>query len=117
VKRIGKPFPDVYEMALQSVLAMSDNVNKSRICMVGDALETDVAGGTRFGIDTVWVLKNGVHSIDIYTNDNNNNVQNNDTDLMQSANRVLDNFNANCTGTYAEGLTLSPTFVVPCFQW
>lgn len=113
IKRIGKPFPDVYDTALQS---LSDLViDKSRICMIGDALETDITGGSMFGIDTIWVLKNGVHSIDIQktlsTSSNSND------DILKSANVVLDTFNENNIGTYAEGKKLSPTFVIPYFQW
>jgi HAD superfamily hydrolase (TIGR01450 family) len=114
IKRIGKPFPDVYDMALQS---LSNQVkDKSRICMIGDALETDITGGTMFGIDTVWVLNNGVHSIDIQNNLNSS-AESEGIDILKSANVVLDTFNNNNIGTYAEGQTLSPTFVIPYFQW
>ena len=114
IKRIGKPFPDVYAVALQS---LSDRViDKSRICMIGDALETDITGGTMFGIDTIWVLKNGVHSIDIQKTLGTT-VSNTNHDILKGANVVLDTFNENNIGTYAEGRKLSPTFVIPYFQW
>ena len=114
VKRIGKPFSDVYDVAIQS---LSDRViDKSRICMIGDALETDITGGTMFGVDTIWVLNNGVHSIDIKKNLNGSSGTDNN-DILKSANMVLDTFNNNSGGTYAEGKMLSPTFVIPYFQW
>ena len=114
VKRIGKPFSDVYDVAMQS---LSDRViDKARICMIGDALETDITGGTMFGVDTIWVLNNGVHSIDIKKNLNGSSGTDNN-DILKSANMVLDTFNNNSGGTYAEGKMLSPTFVIPYFQW
>jgi HAD superfamily hydrolase (TIGR01459 family) len=99
VKRIGKPFADVYQMALQHT------PNLSRVCMVGDALETDVVGGSAFGVDTVWVVKDGIHSDDIDRND-----------LWNSASAVLESFNEK-SGTYADGRKLSPTILMPHFQW
>ena len=105
VKRIGKPFPDVYQVALQDMTG-----DMSRVCMVGDALETDVVGGTRVGIDTIWVVKNGVHCMDVED-------VNNSMDFSAASNQVLQTFSANTTGTYAEGLVLQPTVVMPYFQW
>ena len=114
IKRIGKPFPDVYDMAVQSLSGRA--MDKSRICMIGDALETDITGGTMFGIDTIWVLNNGVHSIDIRNNLDGSS-ESDEEDILKSANIVLDTFNNNNIGTYAENKTLSPTFVIPYFQW
>jgi ribonucleotide monophosphatase NagD (HAD superfamily) len=48
VKYIGKPFSDVYEIALR-------NKHWSRACMIGDALEMDVGGGLVEDIDTFWL--------------------------------------------------------------
>jgi HAD superfamily hydrolase (TIGR01459 family) len=104
VKRVGKPFPDVYDVALQDMAC-----DMARVCMVGDALETDAVGGTLVGIDTIWVVNNGVHSMDVqslYPGD-----------LLAASNHVLEMFNTNTTGTYAEGLILKPAVVMPCFQW
>jgi ribonucleotide monophosphatase NagD (HAD superfamily) len=118
IQRIGKPFPNVYHRALQSI-SDQGTIDKSRICMIGDALETDITGGTRFGIDTIWVLNNGVHSIDIQNNLDRSSCDDNcdDTEILKSAQTVLHAFNDNHIGTYAEGITLSPTFVIPYFQW
>ena len=98
VKRIGKPFPDVYQLALQGIDAKT-----SRICMVGDALETDVAGGTRAGIRTVWVVKDGIHRAQVQ-------------DLNQ-AKQLVQAFNANSQQTYAKGLAVHPDFVMEHFRW
>ena len=56
VKRIGKPYSEVYELALNQC---SDT---SAAVMVGDALETDITGGMWCNIDTLWVVDDGIHS-------------------------------------------------------
>ena len=97
VKRIGKPFPDVYEMSLAS------DIDKTRVCMVGDALETDVTGGTLAGISTVWVIMDGIHSPDV-------------KDLEGGAN-VVQEFNAISQETYAGGQILQPDYLMANFRW
>ena len=69
-------------MALRSLLLMASDdddssmddtaIDLSRVCMVGDALETDVVGGSAFEIDTVWVVSDGIHSDDIDHDDLSN---------------------------------------------
>jgi len=54
VKRIGKPHPEVY------ALALNGNDPASTV-MVGDALETDVTGGARNGCSTLWIVEDGIH--------------------------------------------------------
>lgn len=101
VKYIGKPFPDVYEIALR-------NKDRSRVCMIGDALETDIAGASAEGIDSVWVVKDGIHNVDIESKGNGS--------LSDGCQKVLDIFNSN-NETYAKGRKLSPTIVLPHFRW
>lgn len=102
VKRVGKPDRDVYDIAL----AGGDNTRGSRACMIGDALETDVAGGSAAGIDTVWVLRDGVHGPDVAECES----------LEDGARDVLEAFNQ-LPGTYAMGRVLTPTYAMPHFQW
>ena len=97
VKRIGKPFPDVYDMSLKS------DVDKTRACMIGDALETDVTGGTLAGITTVWVLMDGIHSPDAKS--------------LDGADKVISDFNAKSKETYAKGQTLQPDYLLAHFRW
>eukprot|EP00977_Amphora_coffeiformis_P003714 scaffold717_cov158-Amphora_coffeaeformis.AAC.2 len=106
VKRIGKPFSDVYDLCF-----VNGNVDKSRICMVGDALETDVTGGTLAGIATVWVLLDGIHAPDIMEQ------QQHTTTLEDGAAKVLAAFNDKSSDTYAQGRTLQPDFVLEHFRW
>lgn len=98
VKRIGKPFPEVYQLALQGI-----DTDRSRVCMVGDALETDMTGGTRAGIGTVWVVKDGIHRNEV-------------PDLNRAADAVA-SFNRNSEDTYAKGVQVHPDFVMEHFRW
>jgi HAD superfamily hydrolase (TIGR01459 family) len=100
VKRIGKPFHDVYDIALRGTTDLS------RICMVGDALETDVTGGSSVGIKTVWVIADGIHGPDAEGKES----------LLQGAMFVLENFNTK-EGTYAKGRSLSPSFILQHFRY
>jgi ribonucleotide monophosphatase NagD (HAD superfamily) len=101
VKYIGKPFSDVYEIALR-------NKDRSRECMIGDALETDITGGSVEGIDTIWVVNDGVHNVEIQSKGNES--------LENGCAAVLENFNK-LEGTYAKDRQLSPTIVIPHFRW
>lgn len=104
VKRVGKPFRDVYDVALSDV----GDMNLSRVCMVGDALETDVTGGSAVGIATIWTVRDGIHGPDIDEKGIGS--------LSVGAMKVLDAFNNN-GATYAKGRQLRPTTVVPHFRW
>ena len=100
IRRIGKPFPEVYEMALQGR-------DLSKACMIGDALETDVTGGSKAGIKTVWVVNDGIHGPDVNRKGNT---------FDEGAEILLKEFN-NKEGTYAKGIELQPTIVLAHFRW
>lgn len=102
VKYVGKPFADVYEIALRGK-------DKSKVCMIGDALETDVAGGSGAGIDTIWVVKNGIHNVDIERLGNGS--------LETGCSAVVASFNQISDKSYAQGRKLMPTVVLPAFAW
>ena len=99
VKCIGKPFPEVFQIALKDKEA-------SKACMIGDALETDVTGGSSMGLSTVWSINDGIHGPDVKGK----------ASLREGATAVLDTFN-NEEVTYAKQRVLRPTFVVPHFRW
>lgn len=101
IKYIGKPFGDVYEIALRGK-------DRSRACMVGDALETDVTGGSAEGLDTIWVINDGIHNADVAQKGNGS--------LEEGCAAVLRDFNELDT-TYGKGRKLSPTTVIPHFRW
>jgi len=56
----GKPQPELFEQAMQ-VLSRSE---KSRVLMVGDAFETDIAGAANFGIDSL-LISGGIHEAEL----------------------------------------------------
>ncbi len=51
VRYIGKPDASIFEAALAE-----ETVDRSKIVMVGDMLETDILGGQNAGIDTILTL-------------------------------------------------------------
>ena len=105
VKRIGKPFPEVYDIALKK----QDNT-PNEVCMIGDALETDITGGTNIGCDTVWIIKDGIHGPAVGSDDKQTQDQ-----YEENVKSVLASFN---TEKGFEGNNkLSPTFVAPHFRW
>ena len=95
VKRIGKPFQEVYDIAL-------NGSDASNAIMIGDALETDVTGGNAVGCSALWVIKDGIHNVEANE---------------KGEQRVLDGFNANSYATYAYGKKVNPDFVADHFRW
>lgn len=51
----GKPDSGIFEYALGKM-----GIDASEAVMVGDKLTTDILGGNRSGIETVWINRNGV---------------------------------------------------------
>lgn len=56
VTYFGKPHLPVYEKCHEYL----GNIDKTKICAIGDALHTDIAGANSFGIDSIWCLS-GIH--------------------------------------------------------
>jgi HAD superfamily hydrolase (TIGR01459 family) len=56
VRYFGKPFPEIYEMALGRLCGTP----ASRVLCVGDALHTDIGGAQDFGLDCLFVA-GGIH--------------------------------------------------------
>lgn len=97
VYAIGKPFPVVYDAIL------GEESDRSRICMVGDALETDVLGGQWYGIDTIWVTADGVHQC-----------------KAKDALKVLNDWNGSSSGDmfrYSCGNVQCPKYQMDHFVW
>jgi ribonucleotide monophosphatase NagD (HAD superfamily) len=132
VKRIGKPFPDVYEIALRQRLQQAANGDDksispfpmSRVCMVGDALETDVTGGTLQGIDTIWVIQDGIHNVAVEEHRQQMSTTTADIDpdssLAAACGAVLGEFNQKSRDertTYAKDCQIRPSMVMRHFCW
>lgn len=84
----GKPHTDLFEQALE----VFQGIDKSRVLMVGDAFETDIAGATNFGIDSL-LIAGGIHRQEL-------------TPLTkETVNRV------------ANFYTLNPTYYCQSFSW
>lgn len=109
VKRIGKPYSEVYELALASYQNDHDDSAQQQqsAIMVGDALETDITGGTWAQIDTLWVVKDGIHAP--YLSEDNELYE-------QSVEEVLTSFNEK-KGYSEEDQKLRPSYVVKHFKW
>ena len=56
----GKPQPGLFELAMQVL----PRIEKSRVLMVGDAFETDIAGAANFGIDSL-LITGGIHQSEL----------------------------------------------------
>jgi len=98
VRRIGKPFVEVYDAALGDA---AGGAEWDRALMVGDALETDVVGGSCAGVDVLWVAEDGIHGKDVGE---------------IGADGVLGSFNGN-EFTYARGKKVMPRYLTNHFQW
>jgi HAD superfamily hydrolase (TIGR01450 family) len=110
VHSIGKPFAMVYQQALNGLGLNGNDVDLSRVCMIGDALETDIAGGSAMGLDTIWVLRNGIHRDEL------DNANGDDANLVVGAARIVADYHAR-DNTYSGDRALSPTIVLAHFRW
>jgi ribonucleotide monophosphatase NagD (HAD superfamily) len=138
VKRVGKPDRDVYDIALAhaapshrrdplptaaAAAAQPASISASpsaplvlRACMVGDALETDVVGGSAAGLDTIWVLDTGIHGPDLQSRLSAPTSAPPVSAKKHAAGDILDGFNRQ-EGTYARGRQLDPTALIASFRW
>jgi ribonucleotide monophosphatase NagD (HAD superfamily) len=128
VYSIGKPFPSVYEIALRDCRENNQLKSQRRACMVGDAIETDVTGANLAGIDSIWVVMDGIHNqavIDEATSveaQSDGDIESdNETTLLSRLQKggvaVLQQFNQRSDETYAKGRQVQPTIVLPHFRW
>ena len=134
---LGKPFRDVYDIALSSLSIEDENndtgIDKARVVMIGDALETDVTGAAMSGIDSVWVIEDGIHknevqqaaaaavpttsATDTDTDTEDDTSSSHNTDLRVGCEKVLEEINNRSETTYANGRQIAPTYVIPHFRW
>jgi HAD superfamily hydrolase (TIGR01459 family) len=56
----GKPYPKVYE----HIFTKYPTIDRSKILVVGDALETDIKGAHDNGLDSAWIVS-GIHLKDL----------------------------------------------------
>ncbi len=51
----GKPYPPVYQLALNRLDALGHNIPEAGILAIGDGLDTDIRGGMGEGYDTLFI--------------------------------------------------------------
>uniref|UniRef100_A0A7S4P2V8 Uncharacterized protein n=1 Tax=Guillardia theta TaxID=55529 RepID=A0A7S4P2V8_GUITH len=61
VTYVGKPHSLVYEQAFQRLKEVSGDVDRSRVCAIGDSILHDIAGAHRTGIDSIFIA-DGIHA-------------------------------------------------------
>ena len=65
----GKPFPRIYELALEEVARLLDRpVDPARVLCIGDGLITDVAGAQGQGLDCLFIAA-GIHATETFAAD------------------------------------------------
>lgn len=57
---VGKPHPPMYEEAMRRMGALSENT-----AVLGDRIDTDIAGGARLGLTTILVLSGSASEADL----------------------------------------------------
>jgi HAD superfamily hydrolase (TIGR01459 family) len=62
----GKPHSPIYEAALETAAKLrgGDMVPLDRVLAIGDAMRTDIAGASAFGLDTLLTAR-GIHALEI----------------------------------------------------
>ena len=91
----GKPYREHFEASIRQ-LGITD---KSRVAMVGDALETDILGARNAGIDSVLVAS-GIHGEALQCTTGEH------PPAQSDVAKLCDDFGG-----------ITPTFVVPRFVW
>ncbi len=90
VLEFGKPYIGIYEFAFSELLRNGISVDKSKICMVGDTLRTDVKGANNAGINSVLCIETGITADELKSGKNID-------DLIKEENVKVDYF-INCVG-------------------
>lgn len=60
VYEFGKPYTNIYDYTFKILQENGISVNKSKTCMVGDTVRTDVKGAVNYGITPILCMNTGV---------------------------------------------------------
>ncbi|MDC3024617.1 TIGR01459 family HAD-type hydrolase [Alphaproteobacteria bacterium] len=60
VFQYGKPFVRTYQLCFNYLTQKNINISKKRILCIGDALETDILGANKFGLESL-LITSGIH--------------------------------------------------------
>uniref|UniRef100_A0A7S0EEY8 Uncharacterized protein n=1 Tax=Hanusia phi TaxID=3032 RepID=A0A7S0EEY8_9CRYP len=58
---VGKPHSLVYDQAFERLKEESGDIDKARVCAIGDSILHDIAGAHRTGIDSIFIA-DGIHA-------------------------------------------------------
>lgn len=56
VKHFGKPYRTIYDQAINEIFAIK-GIKKHKIVMIGDTIDTDIAGANAVGIDSAFIRR------------------------------------------------------------
>ena len=73
VLEYGKPHKNIYDFVFANLQNSKISINKSRTCMIGDTIRTDIKGAVNAGITPILCVSTGVMAEEI---SKGNNVQN-----------------------------------------
>ena len=73
VLEYGKPHKNIYDFVFADLVAQNITIDKSRTCMIGDTVRTDIKGAVNAGITPVLCVNTGVTAEEI---NNGNSVEN-----------------------------------------
>lgn len=65
VLEFGKPHTNIYEYVFKILHSKGINIDKSRTCMIGDTVRTDIKGGFDAGISPILCVETGVTAEEI----------------------------------------------------
>lgn len=60
VSYYGKPYVEVFETAVAGL-----DVDRSKVCMIGDGCGTDMLGAKNFGCHGLWTIGTGIHAAEV----------------------------------------------------
>ena len=92
VIEFGKPYKEIFEYAILKIQEYR-NIDKSRICMIGDTLRTDIKGANNAGIKSVLCLETGITKNEI---DNGTELE----DLIKNEGVVVDYLIKSVSGNF-----------------
>ena len=76
VLEFGKPHKNIYDFVFDNLKKAGININKSKTCMIGDTVRTDIKGAANAGIVPVLCIKTGVTAEEIKRGNNLENICN-----------------------------------------
>jgi ribonucleotide monophosphatase NagD (HAD superfamily) len=131
VTRIGKPYKNVFNIALAAAAATGNDADnddddddgarmiavRNSAIMVGDSLATDITGACNAEIASLWVVMNGVHSNDMRIRMLQERREEDD-DWESSCKEVIEGHHSSTVQSSEEAaaVVVAPTFIIAQFS-